>query len=337
MNRILIAITLLLPGVARAQVAGVSPTDRERIAVVGLSSGRMGLLIPLNERWMLRPDFSGTSLRNTDAELFTNVFAGLAVIRRSAPVDGSWAYGSLRYGIGVRQDAYDDRPSIGHALTATAGAHAHVNDWLAVFGETGVAFAYNNELNIGLGDATRDFNSTTRIGIAIQMPRRGEEARPLAPESDRAIGASGEGRSWVIGGHGDVGMLFPLSDRWVIRPDFRFHAQEHRTFATGETAEAGISLLRRVAPTERGWAFGAVRYALDYRQVNAQHPSWVNSATISVGGQVRLRDRLGVMAEAGLNVRHAEQKNPAGDLLMSTTIRLIQRVGLTYRFKDRAP
>jgi hypothetical protein len=327
---------VLLPGTARAQDSA-PPKERERVAIVAINAGRLGLLIPLGERWMLRPDIDGSYVRTGEPDGSVRLLTGLSLIRRTAPVQGSWTYAALRYAVDQRQGYYDDRATVGHALTITAGAHGQFNDWLAVFGEAGAGFTYFPELNVDVGDVTTQGSLLARIGIAIRKPRAASAAWTAPAETDGPIADGGERPSWVIGGFGGAGgVLIPLSDRWVLRPDLGFSALAQRDIYSEELGGVGISLLRRFAPTERGWAFTALRYGYSYDHRQARRPSWIHDATLTVGGHARLRGRLGVMAEAGLVIRYAEQREPA-QVNTVTSAFLTQRVGLTYRWKDRAP
>jgi len=333
-RRLLFAVAVLIPGTADAQDAAAPPKERERISIVAISAGRLGLLIPLGDRWMLRPDFAVSAYRTGEPESDASLYGGISLIRRSAPTDAGWTYGALRYGIRA-WGAYDESPSITHALTVTAGAHGHVTDWLAVFGESGAAITYSPELNIGAGDVTVEGSVLARIGLALQMPR-GPQTRSRAPEPILVIATEGERPSWIVGGFGAVGLLVPLTDRWALRPDFAFDAFTQRDFASSENADAGLSLLRRFGPTDAGWTYGAVRYGLGYDQRQWFPPTWIHYASVTLGGHARLRGRLGVMAEAGLTFRYAEQ-HVRGATNTLTRLYLVQRVGLTYRWKDRAP
>lgn len=87
---------MLNPGTADAQDAA-APKERERISLVAINAGRLGLLIPIGDHWVLRPDFSGIHYRTGEPDGDTRLNGGLSLIRRSTPRDGSWTYGALRY------------------------------------------------------------------------------------------------------------------------------------------------------------------------------------------------------------------------------------------------
>lgn len=149
------------------------------------------------------------------------------------------------------------------------------------------------------------------------------------------IEKDGERPSWIVGGFGGAGgMLIPLSDRWVLRPDIGFSVSEQRTFYSDEHGSVGISVLRRFEPSERGWVFTAARYGVEYAQTNAERPSWSHTASFTVGALARLRGRVGVMAEAGLMLGYLEQRMPSALNTVRSAV-LTQRVGLIYRWKDR--
>lgn len=335
MRRLLFAVAVLLPGTADAQDVA-APKERERISVVAISAGRLGLLIPVNDRWMLRPDFTTSDFRTGEPDGRTYLLTGLSVIRRSQPSEQGWSYLSARYAFGYENWYYWDRPTYTHAFTVTAGAHGRVNDWLSAFGEAGAGLVYSPELNPGDGDWSRNLDLLARIGIAVSRPRPAASAWRPPPESDEAIRSDGERPSWIVGGFGSFGgVLLPLSDRWVLRPDFVLRVSDYNDESSRQNGGAGLSVLRRFGPTERGWVFTAARYGLAYAQENAEQPTWTQEASLTLGGQARLRGRFGVMAEAGLMFRYGEQRTP---LRLNTirTLNLVQRVGVTYRWAERS-
>lgn len=261
--------------------------------------------------------------------------AGVSLVRRSAPRDGGWVYGALRYGIEYENANAWDEANLAHIATATIGAHAWVFDWLGAFGESGVFFRYfddrwlnNRRINISGG-------MTSRIGLALQRPRRAPRANVASAASE--VRAQDHDRpSWIVGGFGEAGLLLPLEGPWLLRPDLNASALSNRQGYSQAGVNAGLSLLRRTEPTERGWAYTAIRYGLGYHQMDARYPSWIHSGSVTAGGHLRLRDRFGVFAEAGVQVSYAEQRG-TGAKNTVVTGRPIQRVGVTIRWSDRAP
>ncbi len=325
---------MLIPGTADAQDATPS-TDRERSSFIVFAPSRIGFLIPINDRWMIRPDFGGRLRRTGEPGFENNVIAGVSLVRRSAPRDGGWTYAALRYGV-VHQfsDGYAG-PNLTQFVTATTGAHARVLDWLDAFGEAGFSFGYQEIRSTGTRpEVATEGGMVARIGLGLHRAQRTR----ISTVAALAAEAPGERErpSWVIGGAGTVGMLIPLSARWVVRPEFGTYSRSERGSFSQTNTDIGISLLRRTEPTERGWAYAAFRYGLGHDQRYADPPSWIHFATVTAGAHARLRDRLGVFAEAGLSVRYADQHWDSGTTYSLITANPIQRVGLTYRWKDGA-
>lgn len=338
-RRLLFAVAVLLPGTADAQEASpgstAPPMERERSSFIVFSPGRIGSLIPINDRWMIRPDFGGELWRTGEPASHEVIIAGVSVVRRSAPRDGGWVYGALRYGIEYENANLWDEANLAHIATATIGAHARVLDWLGAFGESGVYFRYFDDAWVNDRRINISGGMTSRIGLALQRPRRAPQANATSAVSE--VRAQDHDRpSWIVGGFGEAGLLLPLEGPWLLRPDLNASAISNRQGYSGTRVDAGVSLLRSTEPTERAWAYTAIRYGLGYHQVDARYPSWSHSGSVTAGGHLRLRDRFGVFAEAGFQVRYAEQRG-TGAKYTVVTGRPIQRVGVTIRWNDRAP
>jgi len=170
-------------------------------------------------------------------------------------------------------------------------------------------------------------------GVALLFTFSVSHASPL-----RAQGTGGERPSWVIGGVYPVGMLVPLSQDWVIRPDLTASGYHQPLFDDrGWTAGGGVSVLRRSRPTEAAWGFGAIRYGFEVSQEGASPPRRNHLLSITLGGHAALGGRLGLLAETGVMFRHFQQ-GPVPPLFPSRRIGHsivgVSRVGLTLRWKD---
>ncbi len=161
--RRLLVLGAFLPGVLAAQ-------ERERIALVafGPTLQRVGVLVPLNERWMLRGDIAGSIGRDSGAE-YWEVIPGISLIRRSAPTEQGWIYGVLRYGL--HWEKYSGQsPYLVQIGTVGAGGHAQLLDWFALFGEGGAAVTYFEEGATGSKRVHVTATLITRMGLAIRRP-----------------------------------------------------------------------------------------------------------------------------------------------------------------------
>jgi hypothetical protein len=165
---------LLAPPAANAQEAASNSatSDRERWALVGIWTPglkRIGLLIPLGERLLIRPDIQGYAWSSEGISEGWYANPGISVIVRTRPVDGSWAYASLRATQTV--DVYEDWEDWSNSFTLTAGAHATVTRMFGVFGEAGIGYTYDED---GPDDPIyRTYDFVSRFGFALsRAPKR---------------------------------------------------------------------------------------------------------------------------------------------------------------------
>lgn len=162
---------LLGPRAGHAQDGAGAPsaTERERWALVGIMAPelqRIGLLIPLTDRVLVRPDFQGYafSYEGIASGWFAN--PAISLIIRTRPLDGSWIYASLRATNTV--DVYEDREDVSHSFTLTFGAHARITSSLSVFGEAGPAYTYDEDPPDT--SIIRSYDLVARGGFALRRP-----------------------------------------------------------------------------------------------------------------------------------------------------------------------
>jgi hypothetical protein len=161
---------LIAPAAASAQEPAAAPTapQREGWALVGIFAPglqRIGLLIPVRERILLRPDIAGhaTSYDGSD-DWFAN--PGISLIVRTRPTEAGWVYVSLRAAYSV--DAYWTRKDWANHFTLTAGGHAKLSPKLSAFGETGIGYTYDED---GPDDPIyRTYDFVARFGFALSRP-----------------------------------------------------------------------------------------------------------------------------------------------------------------------
>ena len=166
------ALAASLSAELSAQEEATRP-PRERIALVAFVPNRIGLLIPLGERWMLRPDFTSAKGNRLYWDEEWGVVAGLTLIRRSEPTEEGWTYGALRYGIYVEQLGSQGPVWRTHYVGVTGGGHAQVREWLGLFGEAGVSASFFSQG--GGSNPIDEFEVLTRVGIAMRRARRAPE------------------------------------------------------------------------------------------------------------------------------------------------------------------
>jgi hypothetical protein len=164
---------LLGPRAALAQDGAAAPsaTEREGWALVGIMAPelhRIGLLIPLTDRVLIRPDFQGNafSYEGIATGWFAN--SAISVIIRTRPVDGSWVYASLRATNTV--DVHADWEDVSHSFTLTIGAHARITSLISVFGEAGPAYTYDEDPPDT--SIIRSYDLVARGGFALRRPPR---------------------------------------------------------------------------------------------------------------------------------------------------------------------
>lgn len=149
-----------------------SPRRREGIALVGIwepSPVRIGVLIPLSDRWVLRPEIGGDASRFANYSSDWSLLTGASLMRRSEPTDAGFVYTVARL-VGY-VNAYSSGARLtGYEFGLGAGGHAHLRPMLAVFAEGGIVTVYaeENDATTTIDRSVRVFN---RFGFAIRRPR----------------------------------------------------------------------------------------------------------------------------------------------------------------------
>lgn len=343
-RRLLFAVAVLLPGTADAQEAAAPAKERERISFVYFAPDRLGLLIPLSDRWMVRPDFRGNSFYTAEPRDYLFHEFGVSLIRRGESSARGWSYGVASYSIANVSGSIYEEPYIIHEVSLAVGGHGQVIDWLGAFGEVGPWFNYHRD-DKAIGGGTRIITQgglSTRIGVTLRRPAKDASARPTI---ERAPASDEERPSWTFGGFSGfdrfssfegTGVLIPLTSRWLLRPDVTVKATAFRPSGGSDVSGAlGLSLLRRSTPSEQGWVYAALRYGVTYDQYYSGEPDIAHMGSLTIGAHVRLTDRLGAFAEAGPYVRFWGQETSSGTF-DARNIGFIHGVGLSYSWKARS-
>ena len=143
--------------------------------------------------------------------------------------------------------------------------------------------------------------------------------------------------SWIIGGYYPIGIVVPLSDVWSVRGDLNANGWRQPLFdGTGWEAGLGVGLVRRLRSSADASPYAAVRYGLEIWQEDDAFPRWSHLGSLTLGGQLDLRGRLGVFGETGVLFRYFEQ-GPEATRVSGQAWYGLSRVGITVRWKVRAP
>jgi hypothetical protein len=172
------SLTLAAPRDALAQEASAAQAEPEREgwALVGFWAPglqRIGLLVPLSERLILRPDIRGQvyGFEGIENGWFAN--PGVSLILRTRPQNSGWVYASLRAALLFQEYEREEYGRsfdyLTNAFTLTAGGHAHLGPLLSVFGEAGASYSYQEE---GADvEIYRQYDLVARFGFALRRPR----------------------------------------------------------------------------------------------------------------------------------------------------------------------
>lgn len=327
---------MTLPAVLGAQEPAQPP--RERVSFIYLAPERLGVLVPLNERWMVRADVSGNAFHTDEPRDFALYHVGASAIRRRTVDARGWSYLVARYSLLNASGSPFEEPYYEHGISLGLGGHAWVIDWLGVFGESGPYLTYHDDRPPGGGARViMQGGLATRIGVSLRRPARAA-ANPAVAGAEQQ--PQREAPSWVFGGYGALnggGVLVPLSDRWMLRPDFGANFLLFRP--SGDTdllATGGLSLLRRSAPSDLGWVYSGLRYSVLYDQRHSSEPDVLHVVGFSLGAHVRLTPRLAAFGEAGPFVRFYDARYSYGTF-DARNVGFAHAVGLTYRWGTTAP
>lgn len=332
-----------MPGSTDAQDTAPPAEERERISFVFFAPNRLGLLVPLGDRWVLRPDLRGNT-SYTERELdFGFHELGISLLRRNAPAERSGTYGAARYSLAVANGNLFDDPYTIHTVSLAIGGHAHVIDWLGVFGEAGPFFSYHQD-DRAIGGGTRIITQaglTTSLGVTLRRPSRTATASPRTERRPADV----ERPSWIFGGYlandgfdsfEGAGLLIPLSKRWMLRPDVGVRTLSFRPGDDDVHGTIGLSLLRRTEPSERGWLYSALRHSVTYQRLGSSDAEIGQIASLAVGAHIRLADCLSVFGEAGPFLRFWGGETTTGTVERLST-GFTHGIGLSYSWADRTP
>jgi hypothetical protein len=338
----MLAMAVLSARTARAQEAS-PPPPRERISFVFFAPERLGLLIPLNRRWLVRPDVTGNSFHTDEPRDYLFHEFGVSLIRRGATTARGGMYGAARYAIANASGSQFEDPYVIHTISLAVGGHGHIIDWLGAFGEIGPFFEYHQD-DDATGGGTRIITQaglSTRLGVTLRRPTRDAPARL---SGERAPMMDQERPSWIFGGFsgddgyhsfGGAGALVPLTSKWLLRPDLSVRAMAFRPGDSEIEAGVGLSVIRRSAQSEIGWVYAALRYGVTYDQYQSGEPDIAHVGSVTIGAHVRLTDRLGAFAETGPFVRVFDQTTVSGTF-DARNVGFIHGVGLSYSWRSRA-
>lgn len=259
------------------------------------------------------------------------------MLRRNAPAERGGTYGAARYSLAVADgNVLNDELYTIHTVSLAIGGHAQVIDWLGVFGEAGPFFNYHQD-DRTIGGGTRIINQAglaTSLGVTLRRPSKTSIASPRAlrqPSDD-------ERPSWNFGGYlandsngsfEGAGLLIPLSKRWLVRPDVGVRTLTFRPGDDDVHGAVGLSVLRRTAPSEHGWLYSALRHSVTYRRVRSRDAEVGQVASLALGANIRLTDRLSAFGEAGPFLRFWGQETTTGTAKRLST-GFTHGIGLSY-------
>jgi hypothetical protein len=159
-------------GLAAQEAPDSGSRRREGLALVGVwepTPVRLAVLIPLGDRWVLRPEVGGDAFKIEDYTSSWTLLTGASLLRRSVPTDAGFVYGLVR--IARYVDGYADGTRLtGYQFGFGAGGHAHIRPMLAVFAESGIVAVYAEE-NDTTTTIDRSIRVFTRFGFAVRRPR----------------------------------------------------------------------------------------------------------------------------------------------------------------------
>jgi len=156
---------------ALAQSASEDAENARRPAVVLGGPSVIGVLLPLNERWALRPD---ASLQRTKFEVgntatvIWNQGLGLSLIRELRSVANVSTYLAPRIGL-ARTKLGDGTNSDTWLFDLPLGARATVASRFEIFGEAGLRASRNRQPAGGSSNTTETAALRSAIGINIRL------------------------------------------------------------------------------------------------------------------------------------------------------------------------
>jgi hypothetical protein len=167
-----IVLALAANGVTAQEAPAVTARKSEGMALVGIfepTPVRLGVLIPLSAKWVIRPELGGDAYNIEGQSTGTTILMAVSVLRRSAPTEAGYVYGMARMARYV--DEYGNGPRLtGYQAHLGAGGHAHLKPVLAIFAEAGIQAVYAEEDDAST-TIDRSIRVFTRFGFAVRRPR----------------------------------------------------------------------------------------------------------------------------------------------------------------------
>lgn len=157
-----------------ASGTGIAAQERRAI-IVGAPFGNLivGLLLPISERFALRPDLSfgvtDRSYSGGGGEISQSTTVGLSALLYLEGHADERDYLVPRL-VGRQTIDYDGYRLDQLELSAAYGRQGRITERLGIYGETGVAFTYGEARYSGdLSEAIRNWSAMARIGVIIRL------------------------------------------------------------------------------------------------------------------------------------------------------------------------
>jgi hypothetical protein len=164
-------LILVLAFPVRAQNARADAEEARRPAIVLGGPSVVGLLLPISDRWSLRPD---ASIQRTEFKVGTtstviwNQGIGLSVIRNLGGVGQVFTYVAPRIGL-ARTKLGDGSNSDTWLFDLPVGARAAITPRFEIFGEAGLRASRNRQPSGGSSNTTETAALRSAIGLNIRL------------------------------------------------------------------------------------------------------------------------------------------------------------------------
>jgi len=166
---LLLILTFAMP--ARAQDASEAAENARRPAIVLGGPSAIGFLLPLSDRWALRPD---ASLQRTEftvgatSTVIWNQGIGVSAIRELGGRGGVHTYLAPRIGL-ARTKLGDGTNSDTWLFDLPIGVRAPVTSRIEIIGEAGLRASRNRQPSGGSANTTETAALRSAIGINIRL------------------------------------------------------------------------------------------------------------------------------------------------------------------------
>jgi hypothetical protein len=150
----------------------------------------------------------------------------------------------------------------------------------------------------------------------------------------------GRGNALVIGGAGQLGMLFEASDRLAIRPDLSYvRGSSNSSFGSGSSWDlvVGLATLHYLSREDRLRTYWTPRVSIAFEGSAPSIDGEQDSYTVSValGARGNVTDRFSLFGEVGPELDYRETSATLGGNTFTSTSRqwsIANRVGVNLRF-----